>query len=204
MEKYIGSIGIVLLGLFYKLIDGYIVSMFSNNDLVYLGYEVIWVINGDKVIVCGVEFNWQQQFVFLLFGWDGLLVGVSGIWLDIDFDFGLVGCECDDFMLLCVFRYVYSVYVGYEKVGFSICVVVVYCSEYLDIFGDSCVYDIYVVFNIQFDFSLDYKIIVNVSLYLEVQNLLDKLLEFYQGVCLWMLQNEEYGCIYVFGLKVVL
>lgn len=204
VEKYIGSSGIVLLGLFYKLIDGYIVEIVCINDLVYGGFDVMQLINGCKVIVCGVEFNWQQQLVFLLDGLDGLLVGVSGIWLDMKFDVGIEDCVGEDFILLCVFRYVYSVYIGYEKYGLSMCLVVVYCSEYLDSIGKGCVFDIYVVFNIQFDFLFDYKFILCVSVYFEVQNLLDKLLEFYQGICLCILQMEEYGCIYVLGLKVVL
>jgi TonB-dependent receptor len=204
VEKYIGSTGIVSLGLFHKSIDGYIVNTLSSSDPAYPGYDVTRVINGEKATVRGAEFNWQQQLAFLPAGWDGLLVGASGTWLDTDFDPGLDGRERDDFMLPRASKHVYSAHIGYEKSGFSTRLAAVYRSEYLDTLGDSRAYDIYVAPNTQLDFSLDYKITANVSLYLEAQNLLDKPLELYQGVRSRTLQNEEYGRTYALGLKVAL
>lgn len=204
IEKYIGSTGILSLGLFHKRIDGYIVNTVSNSDPAYPGYEVTRVINGEQATVRGAEFNWQQQLAFLPAGWDGLLVGASGTWLDTDFDPGVAGREGDDFMLPRASRHVYSAHVGYEKAGFSTRLAAVYRSEYLDTLGDSGALDIYVAPNTQLDFSLDYKITPNVSVYLEAQNLLDKPLELYQGTRSRTLQMEEYGRTYALGLKVAL
>ncbi|WP_314105031.1 TonB-dependent receptor [uncultured Stenotrophomonas sp.] len=203
-ERYIGSTGILSLGLFHKTIDGYIVNTVSDSDPEYPGFEVTRVINGDKARVYGAEFNWQQQLSFLPAGWDGLLVGASGTWLDTDFDPGLDGRADDDFTLPRASKHVYSAHVGYEKAGFSTRLAAVYRSEYLDTLGDSGAYDIFVAPNTQLDFSLDYKITDNVSVYLEAQNLLDKPLELYQGVRSRTLQNEEYGRTYALGLKVAL
>lgn len=204
VEKYIGSTGILSLGLFHKRIDGYIVNTVSNTDPAYPGYDVTRVINGEKAKVNGAEFNWQQQLAFLPAGWDGLLVGASGTWLDTDFDPGLAGRERDDFMLPRASKHVYTAHIGYEKAGFSTRVAAVYRSEYLDTLGDNAAYDIYVAPNTQLDFSLDYKITANVSVYLEAQNLLDKPLELYQGTRARTLQMEEYGRTYALGLKVAL
>ena len=203
-ERYIGSTGILSLGLFHKTIDGYIVNTVSDSDPEYPGFEVTRVINGDKARVHGAEFNWQQQLSFLPAGWDGLLVGASGTWLDTDFDPGLDGRADDEFTLPRASKHVYSAHVGYEKAGFSTRLAAVYRSEYLDTLGDSAAYDIFVAPNTQLDFSLDYKITDNVSVYLEAQNLLDKPLELYQGVRSRTLQNEEYGRTYALGLKVAL
>lgn len=203
-ERYIGSTGILSLGLFHKSIDGYIVSTVSDSDPEYPGFEVTRVINGDKAKVYGAEFNWQQQLSFLPAGWDGLLVGASGTWLETDFDPGLDGRADEDFTLPRASRHVYSAHLGYEKAGFSTRLAAVYRSEYLDTLGDSRAYDIFVAPNTQLDFSLDYKITANVSVYLEAQNLLDKPLELYQGVRSRTLQNEEYGRTYALGLKVAL
>lgn len=203
-ERYIGSTGILSLGLFHKTIDGYIVNTVSDSDPEYPGFEVTRVINGDKARVYGAEFNWQQQLSFLPAGWDGLLVGASGTWLDTDFDPGLDGRADDDFTLPRASKHVYSAHVGYEKAGFSTRLAAVYRSEYLDTLGDSAAYDIFVAPNTQLDFSLDYKVTDNVSVYLEAQNLLDKPLELYQGVRSRTLQNEEYGRTYAIGLKVAL
>ena len=99
MEKYIGSTGIISLGLFHKSIDGYIVNTVSNEDPEYPGLEVTRVINGEKAKVFGAEFNWQQQLAFLPAGWDGLLVGASGTWLDTDFDPGVADRDDESFTL---------------------------------------------------------------------------------------------------------
>jgi TonB-dependent receptor len=203
-ERYIGSTGILSLGLFHKTIDGYIVNTVSDSDPEYPGFEVTRVINGDQARVHGAEFNWQQQLSYLPAGWDGLLVGASGTWLDTDFDPGLDGRADDEFTLPRASKHVYSAHVGYEKAGFSTRLAAVYRSEYLDTLGDSAAYDIFVAPNTQLDFSLDYKITDNVSVYLEAQNLLDKPLELYQGVRSRTLQNEEYGRTYALGLKVAL
>jgi len=203
-ERYIGSTGILSLGLFHKTIDGYIVNTVSDSDPDYPGFEVTRVINGDKAKVYGAEFNWQQQLSFLPSGWDGLLVGASGTWLDTDFDPGLEDRADEDFTLPRASRHVYSAHVGYEKDGFSTRLAAVYRSEYLDTLGDSRAYDIFVAPNTQLDFTLDYKITENVSMYVEAQNLLDKPLELYQGVRSRTLQNEEYGRTYALGLKVAL
>lgn len=203
-ERYIGSTGILSLGLFHKSIDGYIVNTVSDSDPEYPGFDVTRVINGDKAKVYGAEFNWQQQLSFLPAGWDGLLVGASGTWLETDFDPGLDGRADEDFTLPRASRHVYSAHLGYEKAGFSTRIAAVYRSEYLDTLGDSRAYDIFVAPNTQLDFSLDYKITSNVSVYFEAQNLLDKPLELYQGVRSRTLQNEEYGRTYALGLKVAL
>ena len=203
-ERYICSTGILSLGLFHKSIDGYIVNTVSDSDPEYPGFEVTRVINGDKAKVYGAEFNWQQQLSFLPAGWDGLLVGASGTWLETDFDPGLDGRADEDFTLPRASRHVYSAHLGYEKAGFSTRLAAVYRSEYLDTLGDSRAYDIFVAPHTQLDFSLDYKITTNVSVYFEAQNLLDKPLELYQGVRSRTLQNEEYGRTYALGLKVAL
>jgi len=204
IEKYIGTTGILSLGLFHKAIDGYIVNTVSTTDPAYPDFKVTRAINGNKATVKGAEFNWQQQLAFLPAGWDGLLVGASGTWLDTDFDPGLAGRERDDFMLPRASKHVYTAHIGYEKAGFSTRVAAVYRSEYLDTLGDSAAYDIYVAPNTQLDVSLDYKITANVSVYLEAQNLLDKPLELYQGTRSRTLQMEEYGRTYALGLKVAL
>ena len=204
LERYIGSTGILSLGLFHKSIDGYIVNTVSDSDPEYPGFEVTRVINGDTAKVYGAEFNWQQQLSFLPAGWDGLLVGASGTWLETDFDPGLDGRADEDFTLPRASKHVYSAHLGYEKEGFSTRLAAVYRSEYLDTLGTSRAYDLFVAPNTQLDFSLDYKITANVSVYFEAQNLLDKPLELYQGVRSRTLQNEEYGRTYALGLKVAL
>ncbi len=204
VEKYIGTTGIVSLGLFHKSIDGYIVETVSQNDPAYDGLDVTRPINGRKATVRGAEFNWQQQLAFLPGALDGLLVGASGTWLDTRFDAGIADREGEEFMLPRASKHVYSAHIGYEKYGLSTRLAAVYRSEYLDTVGAGRAFDIYVAPNTQLDFSLDYKFTPRISLYFEAQNLLDKPLELYQGTRSRTLQMEEYGRTYAVGLKVAL
>ncbi|WP_440862204.1 TonB-dependent receptor [Stenotrophomonas maltophilia] len=204
VEKYIGTTGIVSLGLFHKSIDGYIVETVSQNDPAYDGLDVTRPINGRKATVRGAEFNWQQQLAFLPGALDGLLVGASGTWLDTRFDAGIADREGEEFMLPRASKHVYSAHIGYEKYGLSTRLAAVYRSEYLDTVGAGHAFDIYVAPNTQLDFSLDYKFTPRISMYFEAQNLLDKPLELYQGSRSRTLQMEEYGRTYAVGLKVAL
>ncbi len=204
VEKYIGTTGIVSLGLFHKSIDGYIVETVSRNDPAYDGLDVTRPINGRKATVRGAEFNWQQQLAFLPGALDGLLVGASGTWLDTRFDAGIADREGEEFMLPRASKHVYSAHIGYEKYGLSTRLAAVYRSEYLDTVGAGRAFDIYVAPNTQLDFSLDYKFTPRISMYFEAQNLLDKPLELYQGTRSRTLQMEEYGRTYAVGLKVAL
>lgn len=205
VEKYIGDSGILSLGVFHKLIDGYIVQVRqAGADGIYDGLPVVTSVNGDKAKVRGAEFNWQQQLSFLPAGWDGLLVGASGTWLDTDFDPGLAKRAGEDFTLPRASKNVYSAHIGCEKYGLSTRVAAVHRSEYLDTLGAGRAFDIYVAPNTQLDFSLDYRFTPRVSMYFEAQNLLDKPLELYQGTRSRTLQMEEYGRTYALGLKVAL
>ncbi|WP_282268831.1 TonB-dependent receptor [Stenotrophomonas sp. PS02298] len=203
-ERYLGESGIISMGLFHKSIDGYIVQTETDNDPEYPDFKVTRSINGDKAKVFGAEFNWQQQLSFLPGAWSGLLVGASGTWLDTDFDPGIADREGDDFNLPRASKNIYSAHIGYEWGGLSTRLAGVYRSEYLDTIGDSRAFDIYVAPHTQLDFSFDYKLSKNVSLYLEASNLLDEPLELYQGVSSRTLQNEEYGRTYAIGVKVAL
>jgi len=203
-EKYLGDSGIVSLGLFEKWIDGYIVDTVRNNDADYAGYDVSMAINGDNARVKGAEFNYQQSLSFLPEGWNGLLVGASGTWLDTDFDPGLEDRAGEDFTLPRASKHVYSGYLGYEKYGVSARVSAVYRSEYLDELGKGRDFDIYVAPNTQLDFGLSYQVTDNVELYFDASNLLDKPLERYQGDRSHTQQYEEYGRTYAVGVKVKL
>ncbi|KAB7762630.1 TonB-dependent receptor [Xanthomonas maliensis] len=204
VEKYLGSSGLVSLGVFHKSIDDYIVQTVSSADAAYPDFRVTRAINGDQAKVRGAEFNWQQTLEFLPEGWNGLLVGASATLLDSSFDPGLTARAGEDFTLPRASKRIYSGHLGYEKYGLSTRLAAVHRSDYLDTIGDSRAYDIYVAPHTQLDFSLSYQFSSQVSLYLEAQNLLDEPLELYQGVRSRTLQNEEYGRTYALGLKVAL
>ncbi|KRG69089.1 TonB-dependent receptor [Pseudoxanthomonas dokdonensis] len=204
LEHYINESGIFSLAVFGKRIGGYIVNTLSQDNPDFPGYEVLRPVNGGDADVYGLELNWQQQLDFLPSGWDGLLVGFSGTWLDTSFDASIDGRDQDDFKLPRASDQIYSASIGYEKNRLSARLAAVYRSEYLDTIGDDARYDIYVAPNTQFDFYMSYEFSKNWSLFLQGSNLLDEPLELYQGESANTLQNELYGRSYALGIKIKL
>nr|WP_207748914.1 TonB-dependent receptor [Luteimonas sp. MC1895] len=201
-ERYIGDSGIFSAGIFHKSIDGYIVDTWSNDDPAFPGYDVTRPVNGEDASVLGAELNWQQKLDFLPGAWSGLLVGLSGTWLDTEFVAGTEDRAGEKFMLPLSSERLYSAHIGWENERVSTRLAAVYRSEYLDEIGSDRRYDLWVAPNTQLDFSLDYKVADNWSLYLEASNLLDEPLELYQGTPATTLQNELYGRSYTLGVKV--
>lgn len=200
-ERYIGEAGIFSAGLFHKSIDGYIVDTWTDDDPAYPGYDVTRPVNGEDASVTGIELNWQQKLDFLPGPWSGLLVGLSGTWLDTEFVAGTEDRAGEEFALPLSSERLYSAHLGYERGGLSARLAAVYRSEYLDEIGDGPDYDIWVAPHTQLDLTLDYRVGPSWGLYLEASNLLDEPLELYQGNPSRTLQNELYGRTYVVGAK---
>lgn len=200
-ERYIGDSGIVSLGVFHKSIDGYIVDTWTDSHPDYPGMDVTQAINGEDAKVWGVEFNWQQRLDFLPGAWGGLLVGLSGTWLDTEFTAALEDRAGETFVLPMSSERLYSAHLGYERGGLSARLAAVHRSEYLEEIGDSREFDIWVAPNTQLDFTLDYRVSDLWGFYFEAANLLDEPLELYQGSRSNTLQNELYGRTYVIGAR---
>ncbi len=200
-ERYIGDSGLFSAGVFHKKIDGYIVETWTNNDARLPGFDVVRPINGQDASVFGVELNWQQKLDMLPGLWSGLLVGLSGTWLDTEFVAGTEDRAGEKFTLPRSSEQLLSGHIGYEWGGLSTRLSAVHRSEYLEEIGDSAAYDLWVAPNTQLDLTVDYKIGDNWGLYLEASNLLDEPLELYQGDRSQTFQNELYGRTYVIGVK---
>ncbi|WP_024891605.1 TonB-dependent receptor [Luteimonas huabeiensis] len=200
-ERYIGESGIVSLGAFHKSIDGYIVDTVTDSHPDYPGFEVSQAINGDDAKVLGVEFNWQQRLDFLPGAWGGLLVGLSGTWLDTEFTAAVADRAGETFSLPMSSERLYSAHLGYEHGGLSARLAAVHRSEYLEEIGDGPESDIWVAPNTQLDLTLDYRVSDLWGLYFEAANLLDEPLELYQGSRSHTIQNELYGRTYVIGAR---
>ena len=200
-ERYIGDSGLFSSGLFHKSIDGYIVETWTNRDPAYPGYDVTRPVNGEDATVLGLELNWQQKLDFLPGAWSGLLVGVSGTWLDTEFVAGTEDRGGETFALPQSSERLYSAHLGWENDRLSARLAAVHRSEYLEEIGDDARYDLWVAPNTQLDLSLEYRLGAQWSLYAEASNLLDEPLELYQGSREHTLQNELYGRSYALGLK---
>jgi TonB-dependent receptor len=194
-ERYLGDSGLVSVGVFHKSIDGYIVETWTDNDPRYPGFEVTQPVNGEDASVTGIELNWQQKFD------SGLLLGLSGTWLDTEFTAGTEDRAGENFSLPRSSDTLWSAHVGWENDRVSLRLAAVHRSEYLDEIGDSADYDLYVARNTQLDFSADWKVGGGLDLYLKASNLLDEPLELYQGQPSNTLQLETYGRTIVAGAK---
>ncbi len=194
-ERYVGDAGLVAIGLFHKRIDGYIVQTWTDQDPDFPGFDVTRPVNGEDATVTGLELNWQKKFD------NGLLLGLSGTWLDSEFTAGTEDRAGEVFPLPLSSDRLYSGHLGWENETLSLRLAVVHRSEYLEEIGDDARYDLWVAANTQLDFALDWKLGADWSVFLEASNLLDEPLELYQGRPANVLQREEYGRTYVIGAK---
>jgi len=192
-EWYFGDNALFAAGLFHKRIDGYIVETTTRDSADHPDYRVTRPVNGDRATVTGLELNWQQQFE------SGLLLGASATFLDTEFE--LPSRPGEMFALPRASDRVYSAFIGYEKGGLSARLAAVHRGDYLDEIGDERAFDIHVASNTQLDFTIDYGVGDQWTVYLEASNLLDEPLRLYQGSPEYVLQNEEYGRTWAVGLK---
>ncbi|RLD84097.1 MAG: hypothetical protein DRJ10_02115 [Bacteroidetes bacterium] len=77
-EHYLGSIGLLSGGLFYKKLDNFIYQQTNNGDFAgYQDIEITQSINGDEATLFGFEIGYQQDLTFLPGFLKGFIVYVN-------------------------------------------------------------------------------------------------------------------------------
>lgn len=108
LEYYLGDIGVLFVGLFYKKIDNFVIYVDVVGISDWEGYdEVIQLVNGESVDLLGLELLWVKVFD------NGLLFLVNGIFLNLNVIMLFDG-ECYKISLFNQFDIVGNLIVGYE------------------------------------------------------------------------------------------
>src|SRR5262245_4044116 len=198
-EHYFASVGVVSAGVFYKRLDDYIYSFTLQQLIGDTQYQVTQPLNGDTATVTGVELALQNQLRFLPSPFNGIGVYANYTFSDSTAHFPQHNGAST---LPGQSRHVGNVAVSYEKGGFGGRVSLNFHGSYIDVVGADNIQDRFYDTNSQLDVLLSQWITRNLRVYVDMLNLNDSLLRYYQGVTDRVLQEEHYHWSSLFGLKV--
>jgi TonB-dependent receptor len=198
-EHYLKSVGVISVGAFYKNLTDYIYTFTLQQQINGVQYQVTQPLNGDAATVQGVEVALQNQLRFLPSPFNGIGVYANYTFSDSTAHFPQ---HSGDSTLPGQSRHVGNLAASYEKAGFSGRVSVNFHGSYIDIVGADNTQDRFYDTNRQFDVSATQKISRNLRAYVNLLNLNDSLLRYYQSVPERVLQEEHYHWWAEFGIKV--
>ena len=197
-EHYFKSVGVVSAGVFYKNLTDYIYTFTLQQQINGAQYQVTQPLNGEAATVRGVEVALQNQLRFLPGPLDGIGVYANYTFSDSTAHFPQ---HSGDSTLPGQSRHVGNLAASYEKYGFSGRASVNFHGSYIDIVGADNTQDRFYDTNRQFDFSATQKITGNLHGYVNLLNLNDSLLRYFQSVPDRVLQEEHYHWWAEFGVK---
>src|SRR5262245_21190724 len=198
-EHYFKSIGVVSAGAFYKNLSDYIYTFTQNQLLGGTQYLVTQPLNGESATLAGVEFALQNHLRFLPSPFNGLGVYANYTYTDSTAHFpGRTSAAT----LPGQSKHVGNVAASYEKGGFDGRVSVNFHGSYIDTVGADATQDRFYDTNSQLDVTLMQKVARNARVYVNLLNMNDALLRYYQGVPDRVQQEEHYHWWLEFGLKV--
>lgn len=198
-EHYFQGIGVFSLGLFYKNMDKVIYSRtYQQIGGVFDGYEISEPVNGGSAELYGFEINWMQQFSFL----PGFLNGF-GIYANYTYTKSKAKLQYRDWTAMPgQAADVGNVGLSYEKYGLTARLSLNYNAAVLYQVGISPDFDRYTDANTHLDLTAIYKIIDNLSFYVDWINITNEPDREYYGVTTRPRLNNYFGWSLRSGIKV--
>jgi len=200
-EYYFKSVGILSGGLFYKDIQDFIyTSQFEDADT---GFDVFQPQNGEGASIFGAEIAFQRQLDFLPGFAKNFSVYLNYTYLTSTAD-GIRnedGDERGDLDLPGTAPNMFNGSLAYNDKKFNIRLSANYSDAYIDELGGSAFEDRYYDEQFLVDFNVSYAINPNLRVYVDLNNLTDQPLRYFQGINSRTMQAEYYGRRLTFGLK---
>lgn len=210
---YMGDIGVLGAGVFYKDIDNFIYTADVSDSVeltqfvgprVITDAEVLQSLNGNNAKLTGLEFNYTKQFTELPGAWSGLMLQLNATLTDSEAT--LDQLDSDDRNLNISMPdqadRVGNLVLGYEYEGLSLRLSAAHKSERLkEIDLGDATNDLYQSSHTQIDFSAKYNVSDSTQLYFNAINLSDEPFYNYHGSRSYNGQYEEYGQSFVFGFS---
>ena len=207
-EYYFKSIGLVSAGIFYKLIDDFIVDQtFHNYQYQGVNYtKFTQPRNSGDADILGVEVALQRDFGFIT-----PALKCVGIYTNYTYTYSKVnnfqfeGRENESGLRLPGSpEHTANASLFFDKWGFNVRLSYNYASSFIDEMGSSKFYDRYydsvnyMDINAGYTFGKKFK----TTVYAEATNLLNQPLRYYQGTKEYTAQSEHYGIRLAAGVKV--
>lgn len=199
-EHYFKSVGIISGGVFYKDIKDFVyIFQFEDEN----GYEVYQPLNGDDASVLGAEFSFQRRLDFLpgfaknfsiYLNYTHLTSSTDGIRNE-------DGEERVDLDLPQTSPNMYNASLGYACKKFSLRLSSNYSDSYIDEIGGNAFEDRYYDEQFFLDFNANIALSNSLSMYINLNNITNQPLRYYQGVKGRTMQMEYYEKRLTIGLK---
>jgi TonB-dependent receptor len=198
VERYSRSVGILSAGVFYKRLNDYIFPFRFREAAFGDTYQVTQPRNGDSASLWGMELAFQNQLRFLPGPLDGLgvyanvtLTGSSAAFPDRAGVSTLPGQSSR----------LGNLAVSYDKGGFLARSSWNFHGRYVDAVGDSAATDVYYDNHVQWDLSFSQRLLRQARAYVDVLNLTNAPLRYYEGTTSRPIQEEYYRPWVTFGVK---
>ncbi|MBF0585951.1 TonB-dependent receptor [Prosthecochloris sp. N3] len=198
IEHYLSDVGILSAGVFYKSISDFIVTRVTEDG----SNEYYMPVNAGDGTLTGIETAAQFQLPFI--PGLGLYLNYTYTHSEID-NFSIEGREGDDLPLPGSPEHTANASIAYEKGPFNIRLSANYHSDFIDseegAIGEEEWEDRYYDEAFHLDLNGGYRLSDIVQLYVEVSNLTNEPMRFYQGSEKYVAQDEYYDRKFLVGIK---
>jgi TonB-dependent receptor len=199
-QHYFQNVGVFSIGGFYKNLADYI-YIFRNDEIIEgQDYRVIQPKNGESAYLFGLEANLQRQLDFLPTPLDGLGLILNYTYIDSEAKFP--EREGESATLPGQSQHVGNVALSYEKGIISSRLSLNYHGKYIDAVGETSEEDIYYDNHLQLDFRANIQFASRIGFYVEMLNLTNEPLRYYEGAVDRPIQEEYYRFWGVAGLRI--
>ncbi len=198
VERYFRSVGLVSAGVFYKRLNDYIFPFRFREAAFGDTYQVLQPRNGDNASLWGVELAFQNQLRFLPRPFDGLGLYANLTLTDSSAEFPDRGGTST---LPGQSSRLGNLALSYERRGFSARSSWNFHGKYIDAVGSSSMTDVYYDNHVQWDLSFSQRLVRQAKAYVDVLNLTNAPLCYYEGTANRPIQEEYYRSWVTFGVK---
>ncbi|SFZ89668.1 TonB-dependent receptor [Flaviramulus basaltis] len=207
-EHYFKSIGIISGGVFYKKINDFVYTFQTETTddsfgTGTTGFDLFQPLNGDDASVLGFEFAFQRKLDFLPGFAKNFSIYLNYTHLKSDAN-GIRnedGDERTDLDLPNTAPNMFNASLGYASKRLSLRLSSNFSDAYVDEIGGRAFEDRYYDEQFFLDFNASFAFNKGLSIYLDLNNITDQPLRYYQGVKSRTMQREYYGRRLTFGLK---
>lgn len=197
-EHYFRSVGVVSVGVFYKRLHDYIFPFRINENVFGDTYEVTQPRNGDSAWLRGVEIAFQNRLRFLPGPLDGIGLYANMTFTDSSARFP---DRTQDSTLPGQSSRLGNLAVSYEKAGFSGRSSWNFHGKYVDAVGASAATDVYYDDHVQWDLSFSQRIRRQAQVYVDILNLTNAPLRYFEGTSNRPIQEEYYRWWVTVGVR---
>lgn len=203
-EYYFSNVGIVQGGFFYKNISDFIYKYTTNEDFAFRNnpaekYDVTKIYNGGTAQIYGFEISFERQLNFLPSFLRNL--NLMGNYTYTASSTKGIKAREDGLALVGAVKNMYNVSLSYNTKKLVLRTSLNYAGDYIDKYGKDAFQDRFYDKQMFLDFNGSFAIIKQLRLFVEMKNITNQPLRFYQGNETNTMQVEYYNFNWNAGLR---